>query len=70
MEDGRERVIIPNKIPEGVPGAGWVVSILVAICAVMLVADMEGWSFSSGGQTAAPAPSHHTTTGAGARDTK
>lgn len=70
MEDGRERVIIPNKVPDGVPGAGWVVSILVIICVLMLTADIEGWSFSSGGTNTAAPPSHHTTTGAGARDTK
>jgi hypothetical protein len=68
MEDNRDRVVIPNRIPPGVPGAGWVVAILVIFSAIMLTADIEGWSFSSGGQqTAAPA-SHHNmraTTGAG-----
>jgi len=64
------RVVIPNKIPAGVPGAGWVVAILVVFCVVMLTANIEGWSFSFGGQqTAAPAPAHHnsmhSTSGAG-----
>ncbi len=66
--DNRERVVIPNKVPDGVPGAGWLVGILVIFCVIMLTADIEGWSFSFGGQqTAAPAPQHHTTTGAAAR---
>ena len=69
MEESRERVVIPNQIPAGVPGAGWVVAILVIFSVFMLTADIEGWSFSGGGQqTAAPAPAHHSmhgTTGAG-----
>jgi hypothetical protein len=67
--DNRDRVVIPNTIPAGVPGAGWVVGILVIFCVVMLTANLEGWSLSFGGQqTAAPAaPAHHTTTGAAVR---
>jgi hypothetical protein len=65
------RVVIPNKIPPGVPGAGWVLGLMVAFSVLMLTADIEGWSFSSAQQTAAPAapPAHHNsmhaTTGAG-----
>ena len=66
MADTRERVVIPNKIPEGVPGAGWVLAIFVICSLLMMTADIEGWTFGFGGQhTAAPAPSRHTTTGAG-----
>ncbi len=67
--DNRERVEIPNKVPPGVPGAGWVVGILVVFCAIMLTADIEEWSLPFVGRhIASPsAPSHHTTSGAGAR---
>jgi hypothetical protein len=70
MEDNRERVEIPNKIPAGVPGAGWVLGLLVFFSFFMLTADIEGWTFGFGNQqTAAPAPAHHNsmhaTTGAG-----
>jgi hypothetical protein len=59
--DTSNRVVIPNKIPPGVPGAGWVVAILVVFSVIMLTADLEGWSFGGGQQTAGPAspPAHH-----------
>jgi hypothetical protein len=71
MENYSNRIVVPNKIPVGVPGAGWVVAILIVLSVFMLTADIEGWSFSGGQQTAAPAspPAHHSsmhaTTGAG-----
>jgi hypothetical protein len=66
MKDTRERVTIPNKIPDGVPGAGLVLAILVIFSFFMLTADIEGCTFGFGNQrTAAPAPSRHATTGAG-----
>lgn len=59
--DSSNRVDIPNKIPAGVPGAGWVLTLLVVFSFIMLTADIEGWSFG-GHQVAAPAapPTHHT----------
>ena len=68
MKDNRERVDIPNQIPAGVPGAGWVLGIVVAFSFFMLTADIEGWTFGLGNQqTAAPASHHsmHGTNGAG-----
>jgi len=68
MENYSNRIVIPNKIPVGVPGAGWVLAIMVVFSVLLLTADIEGWSFGGGQQTAAPAPHHnrmHATTGAG-----
>ena len=65
IDDVHERVEIPNQIPPGVPGAGWLVAILAVFSILVITATLEGWTTQS--RPTANAPAHHTSTGAGAR---
>src|SRR5262245_34469708 len=49
-------------VPPGLPGAGWVLAAFLVFAAVVFTGWAEGW-WAHNSSAAAPAPSHHTTTG-------
>jgi hypothetical protein len=49
---------IPRKAPQGLRGAGWVLTVFVVFAVAVITAWAEGWDSGNYRSTAAP-PTHH-----------